>query len=70
MTKILAAALLAALAPGATPASAGCVDDLTNDSFGPYVTRNPDGSVTLHPAQVSADALRSVGAAGSFAGCV
>lgn len=47
MTKTLAATMLAALALTATPASAGCVDELVDKD--PIVERHPDGSVTVHP---------------------
>ena len=53
MRKILAATLLAAVSSTVTPASAGCAEDyLIYQDPGPepvLVTRNPDGSITVHP---------------------
>ena len=56
MTKLLAAALLAAISFTAMPASAGCTDYLLpgpDHDMEPLVERHPDGSVTIHPSPVT-----------------
>ncbi len=77
MRRLLAAGLLAATALLATAsyASQGCVTaylGLGDDSSGdnPYVTQNPDGSITIHPERVGPTATRFVARTQTFVACV
>ena len=70
--RLLAAALLATAA-FAVPASAeDCLTRyiVSDVPGGPVVTRNPDGSVTVHPNNAVATAFGFVGNTTAFVDCV